>query len=114
MHHFKECVVCDSFMKVMDRPSALQDAPCLCQETGRQVTLLYLTHRVKTYSMCTQTCYGVCVCVLGHVGPPLPCNYIKLIDVAEMSYYADNGEGEVSRRDVLLLCKRSCDHYIWC
>ncbi|KAF5897418.1 long-chain-fatty-acid--CoA ligase 1 isoform X1, partial [Clarias magur] len=31
----------------------------------------------------------------GHVGPPLPCNYIKLIDVAEMSYYADNGEGEV-------------------
>ncbi|XP_053474900.1 long-chain-fatty-acid--CoA ligase 1a isoform X1 [Ictalurus furcatus] len=31
----------------------------------------------------------------GHVGPPLPCNYVKLIDVAEMSYYAANGEGEV-------------------
>lgn len=32
------CVLCNSFMKVMDRQNALQDAPCLCQETGRQVT----------------------------------------------------------------------------
>lgn len=33
----------------------------------------------------------------GHVGPPLPCNYIKMVDVAEMNYFAANGEGEVSR-----------------
>lgn len=45
----------------------------------------------------------LCVCVLGHVGPPLPCNYVKLIDVAEMSYYAAEGEGEVSHRCVSLL-----------
>lgn len=32
----------------------------------------------------------------GHVGPPLPCNAIKLVDVAEMNYLAANGEGEVS------------------
>ncbi|XP_036069976.1 long-chain-fatty-acid--CoA ligase 1 isoform X3 [Oryzias melastigma] len=31
----------------------------------------------------------------GHVGPPLPCNIIKLMDVPEMNYYAVNGEGEV-------------------
>ncbi|XP_026215437.1 long-chain-fatty-acid--CoA ligase 1a [Anabas testudineus] len=31
----------------------------------------------------------------GHVGPPLPCNAIKLVDVAEMNYLAVNGEGEV-------------------
>ncbi|XP_035376496.1 long-chain-fatty-acid--CoA ligase 1-like isoform X2 [Electrophorus electricus] len=31
---------------------------------------------------------------VGHVGPPLPCNYVKLVDVADMSYYAANGEGE--------------------
>uniref|UniRef100_A0A7N8X7Q9 Arachidonate--CoA ligase n=1 Tax=Mastacembelus armatus TaxID=205130 RepID=A0A7N8X7Q9_9TELE len=31
----------------------------------------------------------------GHVGPPLPCNVVKLIDVAEMNYLAVNGEGEV-------------------
>ncbi|XP_066515918.1 long-chain-fatty-acid--CoA ligase 1a isoform X2 [Hoplias malabaricus] len=31
----------------------------------------------------------------GHVGAPLPCNYIKLVDVSEMNYYAANGEGEV-------------------
>uniref|UniRef100_A0A1A8NLU0 Long-chain-fatty-acid--CoA ligase n=1 Tax=Nothobranchius pienaari TaxID=704102 RepID=A0A1A8NLU0_9TELE len=31
----------------------------------------------------------------GHVGPPLPCNIIKLVDVAEMNYLAANGEGEV-------------------
>lgn len=31
----------------------------------------------------------------GHVGPPLPCNIVKLVDVAEMNYLAVNGEGEV-------------------
>ena len=32
----------------------------------------------------------------GHVGPPLSCNFVKLDDVADMNYYAANGEGEVS------------------
>ncbi|XP_013888177.1 long-chain-fatty-acid--CoA ligase 5 [Austrofundulus limnaeus] len=31
----------------------------------------------------------------GHVGVPLPCNFLKLVDVEEMSYFASNGEGEV-------------------
>uniref|UniRef100_A0A6Q2X2Y6 Arachidonate--CoA ligase n=1 Tax=Esox lucius TaxID=8010 RepID=A0A6Q2X2Y6_ESOLU len=31
----------------------------------------------------------------GHVGAPLPCNLIKLVDVAEKNYFADKGEGEV-------------------
>ncbi|KAA0722446.1 Long-chain-fatty-acid--CoA ligase 1 [Triplophysa tibetana] len=31
----------------------------------------------------------------GHVGAPLPCNFVKLVDVAEMKYFAVNGEGEV-------------------
>ena len=31
----------------------------------------------------------------GHVGAPLPCNYIKLVDVPDMEYYAQNNEGEV-------------------
>ncbi|TKS68265.1 Long-chain-fatty-acid--CoA ligase 1 [Collichthys lucidus] len=31
----------------------------------------------------------------GHVGPPLPCNAVKLADVSEMNYLAANGEGEV-------------------
>uniref|UniRef100_A0A9J7XTM8 Arachidonate--CoA ligase n=1 Tax=Cyprinus carpio carpio TaxID=630221 RepID=A0A9J7XTM8_CYPCA len=34
----------------------------------------------------------------GHVGAPLPCNDIKLVDVAEMNYYAAKGEGEVCVR----------------
>ena len=32
----------------------------------------------------------------GHVGAPISCNRIKLVDVKDMNYFADNGEGEVS------------------
>uniref|UniRef100_A0A8C1W9G8 Arachidonate--CoA ligase n=1 Tax=Cyprinus carpio TaxID=7962 RepID=A0A8C1W9G8_CYPCA len=31
----------------------------------------------------------------GHVGAPLPCNLIKLLDVAEKNYFAAKGEGEI-------------------
>ena len=31
----------------------------------------------------------------GHVGPPVPCNIIKLVDVEEKEYFARNGQGEV-------------------
>lgn len=31
----------------------------------------------------------------GHVGAPMPCNYLKLVDVEEMNYFAAKGEGEV-------------------
>lgn len=31
----------------------------------------------------------------GHVGAPMPCNLVKLIDVHEMNYFSANGEGEV-------------------
>lgn len=30
-----------------------------------------------------------------HVGPPIPCCAIKLIDVPEMNYYATSGQGEI-------------------
>ncbi|XP_069487601.1 long-chain-fatty-acid--CoA ligase 1 isoform X1 [Ambystoma mexicanum] len=31
----------------------------------------------------------------GHVGAPMPCNQVKLVDVDEMNYFAAKGEGEV-------------------
>ena len=39
-----------------------------------------------------------CTCLLsaaGHVGPPVPCIIIKLVDVEEKEYYVKNGQGEV-------------------
>lgn len=32
---------------------------------------------------------------VGHVGAPLACNFIKLVDVPEMDYYAKNNAGEI-------------------
>lgn len=68
---------------------------------GNTTTHTHTQRRLQKDHMHKLLC--VCVCVLGHVGPPLPCNYVKLIDVAEMSYYAAEGEGEVSHRCVSLL-----------
>ncbi|XP_021358594.1 long-chain-fatty-acid--CoA ligase 1-like [Mizuhopecten yessoensis] len=31
----------------------------------------------------------------GHVGCPLPCNFVKVVDVPEMDYYASDGKGEI-------------------
>jgi long-chain acyl-CoA synthetase len=31
----------------------------------------------------------------GNVGPPIPCSKVKVVDVPELNYYANNGEGEV-------------------
>lgn len=33
----------------------------------------------------------------GHVGAPLPCNFIRLVDVKDMNYFASKGEGEVCK-----------------
>lgn len=33
----------------------------------------------------------------GNVGAPLPCNFVKLVDVPDMDYHAANGKGEVSQ-----------------
>ena len=32
---------------------------------------------------------------VGHVGAPLACNFIKLVDVPDMNYFSKNNEGEV-------------------
>uniref|UniRef100_A0A3Q0RAT9 Arachidonate--CoA ligase n=1 Tax=Amphilophus citrinellus TaxID=61819 RepID=A0A3Q0RAT9_AMPCI len=37
-------------------------------------------------------------CSTGHVGAPLPCATVKLVDIPEMNYYAKNGEGEICIR----------------
>ena len=45
----------------------------------------------------SQVFITVFLMIIGHVGPPLPCNKIKLVDVPEMEYYAKDGKGEVRK-----------------
>ncbi|KFP38902.1 Long-chain-fatty-acid--CoA ligase 1 [Chlamydotis macqueenii] len=40
----------------------------------------------------------------GHVGAPMPCNIIKLVDVQEMNYLAAKGEGEVCVKGPNVFC----------
>ncbi|KAI5103341.1 long-chain-fatty-acid--CoA ligase 5, partial [Silurus meridionalis] len=40
----------------------------------------------------------------GHVGVPVPCNVVKLVDVEEMNYFASNGEGEVCIKGKNVFC----------
>ncbi|KAG8184592.1 hypothetical protein JTE90_005206 [Oedothorax gibbosus] len=87
------------------------------ENMGGRVRLLVtgsapLATNVLTFLRCALGCtivegYGQTECVapcnmtmvgdysVGHVGPPLPCCHIKLIDVPEMEYFAVNGQGEV-------------------
>ncbi|ELW47037.1 Long-chain-fatty-acid--CoA ligase 1 [Tupaia chinensis] len=59
-------------------------------------------HKIQFYEGYGQTecTAGCCLTVpgdwtAGHVGAPMPCNFIKLVDVEEMNYMAAKGEGEV-------------------
>nr|XP_054340127.1 long-chain-fatty-acid--CoA ligase 1 isoform X4 [Pongo pygmaeus] len=59
-------------------------------------------HKVQFYEGYGQTeCTAGCCLTMpgdwtaGHVGAPMPCNLIKLVDVEEMNYMAAEGEGEV-------------------
>lgn len=49
-------------------------------------------------SVCETSLSTDSFCILlisGHVGVPIPCNIVKLVDVEEMNYFASDGEGEV-------------------
>lgn len=41
---------------------------------------------------------GVFSTFTGHVGPPLSCCHIKVVDVPEMNYFAKDDKGEICFR----------------
>ncbi|KAH0629767.1 hypothetical protein JD844_012117, partial [Phrynosoma platyrhinos] len=69
---FLKLHIFDRFMKVTVKQSAQLDVPLPLQGTGHQ----------GLFS-------------LGHVGAPLPCNLIKLVNVEELNYFSSKGEGEI-------------------
>lgn len=48
---------------------------------------------------CLVTLYHYNFIVSGNVGPPIPSNLIKLDDVPDMNYFADQNKGEVRRQN---------------
>ncbi|CAI9724293.1 long-chain-fatty-acid--CoA ligase 5-like isoform X2 [Octopus vulgaris] len=49
--------------------------------------------QTETHGVCTLQHLGDMS--IGVVGPPLSCSYIKLADIPEMNYFADNNKGEI-------------------
>lgn len=52
--------------------------------------------QTETAAACTLSLLGDST--TGHIGPPLPCNHIKLVDVPEMNYFAKDQQGEICVR----------------
>lgn len=50
--------------------------------------------QINTRTQVILFCHMITMSV-GHVGAPLPCNLIKLVDVPEKECYAKDGKGEV-------------------
>lgn len=87
-------------MKATARPNAQLGVPCRCLVTGLQVNII--PNLLIFNSDPSPPLLWVLFVVFffpytGGVGPPLPCNDMKLVDVAEMNYFAANGEGEVGK-----------------
>ncbi|KTF85170.1 hypothetical protein cypCar_00043477 [Cyprinus carpio] len=68
-------------------------------------------HKVQIFEAYGQTeCTAACSFTIpgdwhtGHVGVPVPCNIVKLVDVEEMNYFASNGEGEVCVKGKNVFC----------
>lgn len=120
----KACPALHSFMKATARLNAQLGAPCQCPGTGQQVKdQLAPVHSHVLQPMCkiygnffepwNWTAWHYFVSA-GHVGPPLPCNAVKLVDVAEMNYLAANGEGEVrSANQKHTVCIDKCIYLLW-
>ena len=49
---------------------------------------VYLHIYISTY-------LHIYISTLWQVGPPLPCNNVKLVDIPDMEYWASRGQGEV-------------------
>lgn len=90
------------YSRLTARQSAQRLALSQYRETGKLVGFCIWK---SCFFLCETTLSTDLFCVLlisGHVGIPIPCNIVKLVDVEEMNYFASNDEGEVMEHHFII------------
>ncbi|GAB1302547.1 Long-chain-fatty-acid--CoA ligase 5 [Apodemus speciosus] len=88
---FRAAMGCWRCLKLMAKQNAQVDVQLHHLGTAQQSQFHNILETCLLYGCLAQNIRYV----LGHVGTPVACNFVKLEDVADMNYFSVNNEGEI-------------------